>query len=64
LALLAGGGIEEPIVESQAQTSVFPLIFQCPHCGKKLKTAKPGKFRCSGCKGIIAVDDIGKVGTA
>jgi anti-sigma B factor antagonist len=39
----------------------FPLVFHCPHCEKKLKSAKPGKFRCSGCKGIIEVDDKGTV---
>lgn len=41
--------------------SVFPLVFTCPHCGKRLKTAKPGKFRCSGCKGVLAVDMAGVV---
>ena len=63
LALLTGDGTPELTQTQQGQTSVFPLIFQCPHCGKKLKTAKQGKFRCSGCKGIIAVDDGGKVST-
>lgn len=43
------------------EEAVFPVIFACPHCGKKLKTSKSGKFRCSDCKGIIAVDDKGTV---
>jgi hypothetical protein len=41
--------------------SVFPLIFQCPQCGKKFKTLKPGMFRCSECKGIISIDLNGEV---
>jgi anti-anti-sigma factor len=41
--------------------SVFPLVFSCPHCAKRLKTLKPGKFRCSGCKGVIAVGMEGDV---
>jgi anti-anti-sigma factor len=39
----------------------FPLVFNCPHCEKKLKSSKPGKFRCSGCKGVIEVDEKGTV---
>jgi anti-sigma B factor antagonist len=47
---------------SSAQAStVFPLIFGCPQCGKKLKTARAGTFRCSGCRGIIVVEGSGKV---
>jgi anti-sigma B factor antagonist len=43
------------------EVSTFPLVFECPHCAKKLRTSKPGKFRCSGCKGLIAVDERGAV---
>jgi anti-anti-sigma factor len=43
------------------EEDIFPLLFSCPSCQKRLKTAKPGKFRCSGCKGIVVVDDSGKV---
>jgi len=46
---------------NQEHKIVFPLVFECPHCGKKLKTQKPGKFRCSGCKGVISVDSDGRV---
>ena len=38
--------------------------FECPHCGKKLKASKAGKYRCSGCQGIIQVDDMGSVAAA
>ena len=43
---------------------VFPLVFECPHCAKKLKALKPGKYRCSGCSGIIKVDELGVVAAA
>ncbi|HON88240.1 MAG TPA: STAS domain-containing protein [Spirochaetia bacterium] len=41
--------------------SVFPKIFNCPICNKKLKAAKPGRFRCSECKTILAIDNQGQV---
>jgi anti-anti-sigma factor len=37
--------------------STFPHIIICPICGKKLKAVRTGRFRCSGCKTILAVDD-------
>lgn len=39
----------------------FPQIVTCPICSKKLKALKPGRFRCSECKTILAVDNAGKV---
>ena len=39
----------------------FPKIFSCPICSKKLKATKPGRFRCSECKTILAIDDAGQV---
>jgi anti-anti-sigma factor len=47
-----GGG--EPL-------SLFPKIFSCPICSKKLKALKPGRFRCSECKTILAIDNSGQV---
>ena len=41
--------------------SVFPKEFLCFTCSKELKAVKPGRFRCSGCKTIIAVDEVGEV---
>jgi anti-anti-sigma factor len=55
LAYLKGGGIK-----AVAQ-GVFPLIFDCPICSKKLKAVKSGRFRCSECKTILGVDDNGNV---
>lgn len=41
--------------------SIFPKIFACPICSKKLKTTKSGRFRCSECKTILAIDSKGQV---
>ena len=48
-------------VTHTAFNSVFPQIFDCPICSKKLKATKAGRFRCSGCKTILAVDETGQV---
>ncbi|MDR0526731.1 MAG: STAS domain-containing protein [Spirochaetaceae bacterium] len=48
--------------DSQASFSTaFPRVFDCPVCAKKLKAIKAGRFRCSGCKTILSVDDTGQV---
>jgi anti-anti-sigma factor len=41
--------------------AVFPHIFACPICAKKLKAVKAGRFRCTECKTILAVDERGGV---
>ena len=53
-AYLRGGG-------QTVFDSVFPQVFDCPICSKKLKAIKAGRFRCSGCKTILAVDETGQV---
>lgn len=40
---------------------LFPKIFRCPICSKKLKATKAGRFRCSECKTILAIDNAGQV---
>lgn len=40
---------------------IFPKIFACPVCSKKLKAPRSGRFRCSECKTILAVDAGGHV---
>jgi anti-anti-sigma factor len=40
---------------------IFPKIFACPICSKRLKAVKPGRFRCSECKTILAIDTAGQV---
>ncbi|MDR2717786.1 MAG: STAS domain-containing protein [Treponema sp.] len=47
--------------EPQQETEIFPKIFACPFCSKSLKAVKPGRFRCSDCKTIIAIDNAGAV---
>jgi len=47
--------------QSQGRLSAFPKVVSCPICYKKLKTLKPGRFRCSECKSIITIDDNGQV---
>jgi len=46
---------------AQGDSSPFPKIFACPICQKKLKALKPGRFRCSECKTILAIDNAGQV---
>jgi len=49
--------------QSGAKTNdqIFPKIFKCPICSKKLKSAKAGRFRCSECKSILVIDNSGQV---
>jgi anti-anti-sigma factor len=46
---------------SGEQLSLFPKVFACPICSKKLKALKPGRFRCSECKTILAIDNSAQV---
>jgi len=45
----------------EQEPEIFPKVFTCPICSKKLKAEKPGRFRCSECKSILAVDNEGTV---
>jgi len=45
----------------QDKPSVFPKVVACPLCYKKLKAIKAGRFRCSECKSVLAIDDNGLV---
>ncbi len=40
---------------------VFPKIFSCPVCGKHLRATRAGRFRCSECKSILAIDGSGRI---
>ena len=46
---------------SSNDEAIFPKVFACPICSKKLKALKPGRFRCSECKTILAIDNAGQV---
>lgn len=41
--------------------SVFPKVFACPVCNKRLRATRSGRFRCSECKSILAIDGQGTV---
>ena len=43
------------------ETSVFPMVICCPVCNKKLRATKSGRFRCSGCRSILAINEAGEV---
>ena len=43
------------------EDEIFPKIFSCPVCSKRLKATKSGRFRCSECKTILAIDNQGQV---
>jgi anti-anti-sigma factor len=45
----------------QEKPSLFPKVISCPICYKKLRAVKAGRFRCSECKSILAVDEAGQV---
>ena len=47
--------------DQTGKTDIFPKIFACPICSKKLKATKAGRFRCSECKTILAIDANGQV---
>jgi len=40
---------------------VFPVTFSCPVCHRRLKSSRPGRFRCSSCRVILTVGPEGKV---
>lgn len=46
---------------NSGKPSIFPLIISCPVCNKKLRATKSGRFRCSGCRSIIAISEAGDV---
>ena len=47
--------------EGLESSSVFPKTFACPICSKQLRVDKSGRFRCSGCKSVLVVDQNGNV---
>lgn len=43
------------------QSEIFPKTFKCPVCSTRLRATKAGRFRCSSCKTILAIDQAGQV---
>lgn len=46
---------------TSSSSSKFPMVISCPVCNKRLKATKSGRFRCSGCRSIIAIKESGDV---
>ena len=46
---------------SPKTSDLFPKVFKCPICSKNLKATKAGRFRCSECKTILAIDNTGQI---
>lgn len=40
-----------------APAGVFPNLIQCPSCSTNLRAARAGRFRCSSCQGILAINN-------
>jgi anti-sigma B factor antagonist len=45
----------------EGKGTVFPKIFKCPICSRRLRAPKAGRFRCSECKTILALAETGAV---
>lgn len=41
--------------------NVFPKTFKCPVCSTRLRASRSGRFRCSKCRTILAIDASGQV---
>lgn len=46
---------------ASVESDIFPKTFKCPICSTKLRATKPGRFRCSNCRTILAIDANGQV---
>ena len=46
---------------AKPDVGLFPKVFKCPICSTKLKAGKPGRFRCSNCKTILAINNSGQI---
>ena len=40
-----------------APTVLFPQVVTCPACAARLRTVKPGRFRCSQCQAVLAINN-------
>ncbi len=39
-----------------APAVLFPQVVTCPACAARLRTVKPGRFRCSQCQAVLAIN--------
>jgi anti-sigma B factor antagonist len=49
------------VQSNSAGGGLFPKVFACPICRKRLKAPKDGRFRCSECKTILVIDKTAQV---
>lgn len=42
-------------------TDIFPATFKCPVCSIRLRASRSGRFRCSKCRTILAIDQGARV---
>ena len=49
------------VQSKNAGGELFPKVFGCPICSKRLKAPKDGRFRCPECKTILVIDKNGHV---
>jgi anti-anti-sigma factor len=45
----------------RSENSLFPKVFTCPICSKRLRATRSGRFRCVECRTILAVDQAAMV---
>ena len=53
--------VEEAVshLASPGQTApavLFPHVLECPTCTTRLRAVKPGRFRCSSCQSVLAIN--------
>ena len=54
-------GLEEAVsgLSSPGENSpavLFPHVLECPACTARLRAVKPGRFRCSSCQAVLAIN--------
>lgn len=40
-----------------APAVIFPRVVECPACAARLRTVKSGRFRCSQCQAVLAINN-------
>jgi len=51
----------QPVLTNIEAKIVFPFIFECNACGKKLRVSHAGRYRCPSCQSDVEIDKQGKV---
>ena len=42
-------------------SQIFPRMLNCPSCGKTVQATRAGKFRCTNCKAVITISEMGEI---